>query len=571
MDPVLLSALRMRAAGGDPGAQAQLAEAEAAANTFAMPAPQASPMPYDISGGAGMPGMPPGGAAAFAAQSADAEADAAAQLAAQAQAAGNVHDGPPPTVDLDRNFLEDRDPGPGPAAQEQVGQREPIQGSFGGSGGAPPMARMPVAGQPRRGGGGGGAIRAARQRKNEALESYEGIQGARADSARDMGDEFRAGDDTRRDIELDRDEELRRTLDPMRAATDEADRLRAEARGKVERANVALNETPRKAVISRKTKIIGALQVMLGGHAQIKTAFGSGANIGNQGIQLMERAVQRELDDHERVLEGKREGVSTAQNELAIAREHYGDTQEAMQRADIAIREKYSSQIRSEGDTLKSKQQQAAAYDVADGLDAGTEERKYQLEAATEQGLMRQAAAVGRARQKQLQAAQQAAHDQALGDRRLAATGLSRTDPEIYASLPKKLQQEIITGSGQIGKARGYINKIKKLRTEVGAARNLPRALQSKEMTRLNGQLSSFANQLKLVYKSPSMADLGVIAGADLDLIDGVTGDPDSFWESDSLSKIEAMDEGLTSGFNAENAGNGVRIGVNAEGRGRRR
>lgn len=551
----------MLATGGDPIAQQQLAEAEAGAGMSLAGAPAPELAFPDAA-----PVVPEQAFPMGVGPAANTGAPAPMQIPGLGQV--TAPQGMPDATAPESSVYVPQEPGGEDPASG--GGDERVRGSFAGGGGAGNAAGPSVGSVPRRGGRGGGlgrGIRDARNRKSDALGEYQAIQGARADSARDMGDEYRNNNEDRRDLETDRDDELQKALDPLRQAEEDAEQIRAQKSTLVERANAALNDTPRKAEISRKTKVIGALQIAFGAVAQVKTAFHAGVNIGNQGVQMMERAVQREIADHERVLDGKRDGVSTAQNELSIAREHYGDTVEARQRAEIAIREKYAGMFRSEAESLQSKEKAAAANDIADGIEAGAQQLEMQIAAEDEANLRRQVMAMAKARAKQ----QKAQQDQALNDRRLAATNISRTDPEIWEAVTPKLQQEILGQAGEINAAQSHINNIRKLRKEIGMARKLPAALQSEEMSRINGQLSSEVGQLQFLYKGDSMASLGVIAGADKEMMDTVTGDPDSIFEGNTLARIETLATGLTRTFNKKNAGNGIRIGRNNEIAGRRR
>lgn len=291
------------------------------------------------------------------------------------------------------------------------------------------FAREPQPTTQHRGGAGGGGlgrtIRNAAQARDEAMGSLQGSREQRAQRsdvfAGQVGDAQRAAQDMRgnRDVDMalaeqeanDRIAETRKVLDDKVA--------------RVEAANQAMADVPEKVQVSRRTKVLGSLAAMFGSLTQIKTAFATGVNIGNAGADVMNRAIQREVDDYERMVAQRKEGQKAAQNEYSVALQQVGDAEQAKQLALVNIREKYAQQIDEATQDLRYDEQKKAFRDAANVLREQNAAEVVQMQQGIIAAAQQEAAARARARAKAMP----------------SAGGLVQMDPDATDQDRKKAQE----------------------------------------------------------------------------------------------------------------------------------
>lgn len=410
---------------------------------------------------------------------------------------------PVPSAQIDEEPTEEQELDP--ATQLDPGPESPF----------PRIDLSAIQGRRPSGGGGGrfrreaeaarGDVEAAREASGEALRGVQEAVGETRDRLISSSVDREVAEEILKDQYAPQRDEAQELYDSKIRELDEANRAAADI------------EVKDRRTVGQK--VMGALATAFGAFAQAKASF-AGGSMPNIGAQLVERSIERDLEEQKIDLANARDTASAKRTELSAAYQKLGDIREAEAVARQSLRDKYAIEAQEIVGTLNDEQQVAELEGMIQGM---REKSGLEREAIAERRAQLAAAAAARRRKEQQLAAQKTLDAiQRYETSQNLAGGLQVVDPTRFGSITgddKKKQAEIVRDTAeQVERSDAVISiidRIQDLRAKT-AARLIP-------YSEANAQLESLGNQLTLGINTE--ADAGALDQGMQDITNGITGD----------------------------------------------
>ncbi len=373
----------------------------------------------------------------------------------------------------------------------------------------------PLGQSPRRGGGYGGL-------HGEIAAAQSDIDAARAGkeaTARGVQDAITDTRDQLTGLGVDQELESLDIDDEFRPKVNEAQDFVDQQLRELQAANKAAADIEIKDSRTTGQKILGALAVAFGAHAQTLAAYGAGVKQENLGAKMVERAIERDLQEQRLKLANVRDTARAEQTELSAAYKQLGSIQEAEAVARAALRDKYAATAEEIKGTLQDAQQIAEIDNMIFGMREQTAQ-EHKL-TAQQKLVAAQRAATARAKAQHDAALKQQAMLRRDAMRQNMAGGLRVTDSSRWESLhggsaPEEAKQvqaaaEYVEVNDRL---TGILNEMQALREDVG---------EGVPGTAAQGRMTSLQSQIASIYSKKEK--LGAMDHGTIEILGNVVGD----------------------------------------------